>query len=226
VHQTPVKRRAFRLRRTGYSYSYIASKTGLSKSTLSDWLAEVPYRPNEHTLLTIGKARAASGERKTQIKQRSLVRARQEAESEVGVLSQRDLFMFGLGLYLGEGSKTADVVRVVNSDPDVIRSAIAWFKSLGVVKKQFTITIHLYPDSNVKECLQFWSGATTIPLDQFSKPQIDRRRNKKTYKAGKLPYGTAHLGVRSGGRKEFGVFFSRKILGWMDSTMRKAATRV
>lgn len=226
MHKTSVKEKVFQLRHAGYSYSHIASQTGLSKSTLSDWLAEVPYHPNKHTLDTIGKARATSGEIKTQIKQRSILKARQEAESDIGTLSKRDLFMFGIGLYLGEGSKTANVVRVVNSDVSVIRLAIAWLESLGVLRNQFRMTIHLYPDSDVNKCLQFWSEATTIPLDQFAKPQIDRRKNKKANKEGKLPYGTAHLGVRSGGRKEFGVFFLRKILGWIDSATRKAIMRV
>ena len=226
MHKIPVREKVFQLRGAGYSYSYIASQTGLSKSTLSDWLAEVPYRPNRYTLNTIGKARAASGEVMAQIRQRSILKAKQEAKSEIGTLNKRDLFMFGLGLYLGEGSKTDDIVRVVNSDIGVIRLAIAWFKSLGVLRHQFGVTLHLYPDSNVEKCLQFWSEATTIPLGQFAKPQIDRRRNKKAYKAGKLPYGTAHLGVKSGGRKEFGAFFSRKILGWIDSAMKKSTMRV
>ncbi|MDO8521776.1 MAG: hypothetical protein Q7S08_00625 [bacterium] len=225
MHKVSVREKVFKLRHAGYSYSYIAAQTGLSKGTLSDWLADVPYHPNEHTLVTIGKARATSGEKKTQIKQQSLLKARQDAENEINRLSKRDLFMFGIGLYLGEGSKTANVVRVVNSEVNVIRLAIAWFMSLGVLKNQFGITLHLYPDSSVRKCLQFWSEATTIPLDQFAKPQIDRRRNKKLNKAGKLPYGTAHLSVKSGGRKEFGVFFSRKILGWIDSAMRKAIMR-
>jgi transcriptional regulator with XRE-family HTH domain len=225
MHKVSVREKVFNLRHAGYSYSYIASQTGLSKGTLSDWLAEVPYHPNAHTLDTIGKARTASGEAKTQIKQRSLLKAREEAVNEIGDLSNRDLFMFGIGLYLGEGSKTANVVRVVNSDVNVIRLAIAWFKSLGVLNNQFGVTLHLYPDSNVKKCLQFWSEATTIPLGQFAKSQIDRRTNKKLSRAGKLPYGTAHLSVKSGGRKEFGVFFARKILGWIDSAMRKAIMR-
>src|SRR3989344_2219093 len=225
MHKVSVREKVFKLRHAGYSYSYIASQTGLSKGTLSDWLAEVPYYPNKHTLDTIGKARAISGEIKTQIKQRSLLKARQEAENEIGSLNKRDLFMFGIGLYLGEGSKTANVVRVVNSEVSVIRLAIAWFKSLGVSRNQFGITLHLYPDSDVKKCLQFWSEATTIPLGQFAKSQIDRRRNKKLDRAGKLPYGTAHLSVKSSGRKEFGVFFFRKILGWIDSAMKKAVMR-
>lgn len=226
MYKPSVRENVFKLRKEGYSYSYIAAQSGISKGTLSDWLADVSYNPNQYTIDTIGKARAVSGKVKTEIRQRSLLQAREEAEKDIAVMSHRDLFMFGIGLYLGEGSKTANVVRIVNSDVDVIRLAITWFESLGVLKNQFRITIHLYPDSNVKKCLQFWSAATTIPLDQFAKPQIDWRKNKKVNRAGKLPYGTAHLSVRSNGKKEFGVFFLRKILGWIDCATRKAIMRV
>lgn len=219
MHSATNKQKAVDLRRRGNSYSYISSHTGVSKSTLSDWLASIPYEPNEKTILRIGKARAASGAKKSLIKRKSFEEAKRQALEEIIGVSTRDLMMFGLGLYLGEGAKTAGIVRIVNSDPKVIQLAIAWFLSLGIQKKQFAPRIHLYPDSNVQESLQFWSGATTIPLSQFHKPHVDRRVNKKLKKHGKLPFGTLHLGVRSGGKKEHGVFFSRKIQAWNDQVL-------
>jgi hypothetical protein len=168
----------------------------------------------------VGKAIAASNARKTKIRQDETERVRQAAFLDIGKMSKRDLFMFGLGLYLGEGAKTHDITRVVNSDPNVICLAIAWFNELGMSKEQFLIRLHLYPDSNIEKSLQFWSRATTIPRSQFAKVQIDVRKNKKVYKAGKLPYGTAHLSVRSMGRKEFGVVLARKIQAWTDEVAR------
>jgi lambda repressor-like predicted transcriptional regulator len=44
------KEKALELRKAGFSYSYISAKTGLSKSTLSYQLAQVPYTPNKKTL--------------------------------------------------------------------------------------------------------------------------------------------------------------------------------
>ena len=85
---------------------------------------------------------------------------------------------------------------------------------LGVEKKQLRIRLHLYPDSDTKQCLQFWSRTTSIPVSQFQKPQIDTRIDKKAKKRRKLPFGTVQLSVRSGGRKEYGVLFSRKIQLW------------
>lgn len=139
---------------------------------------------------------------------------------DIGEVSRRDLFMFGLGLYLGEGSKTHDITRIVNSDSNVILLAIAWFHGRGVSREQFFLTVHLYPDSDVEKSLQFWSRTTTIPRSQFGKVQIDTRLNKKRSMAGKLPYGTAHLTIRSSGRKEFGVVFARKIQAWNDEVAR------
>ena len=225
MHKPSTREIALTLRRKGFAYSHISEKTGLSKSTLSEWLSKIPYTPNQQTVKRVGKAIAASNARKTQIRQEETEKVRQAAFLNIGDMSSRDLFMFGLGLYLGEGSKTQDITRVVNSDPDVICLAIAWFHGLGVWREQFTIRIHLYPDSNIEESLQFWSRATTIEKDQFSKVQIDRRTNKKKNRAGKLPHGPAHLTVRSLGRKEFGVVLSRKIQAWTDEVARVVKTR-
>ncbi|MBU6323644.1 hypothetical protein KGQ55_03085 [Patescibacteria group bacterium] len=212
---------AIELRRTGYAYSHISRVTGISKSTLSDWLSDVPYTPNSETVDRIGKAVAAANARKTLLKQETTRLIHNAAAGEVGRVSERDLFMFGLGLYLGEGSKTGDVTRVVNADPEVIRLAIVWFKSLGVETAQFLLTLHLYPDSDAKECLQFWSKTTTIPVRQFGKVQVDTRKNKRAFKRGKLPYGTAHLSVRGLGRKKYASAFARRIKGWTNAVTKE-----
>ena len=222
MHRAELKELVVALRKSGYSYSLIARKTNLSKSTLSGWLTDIEYTPNKETLELLGKARAASSESKARIRRASIAQAQQEASKEIRSLSKKDLFMFGLGLYLGEGSKTMNQVRIVNADPNVIRLMVCWFKSLGVKTNQFAPRLHLYPDSDLEKSLQFWSQMTTIPDTQFMRPLIDRRTDKKAKKQGKLPYGTLHLGVRSNGRKEFGAFFARKIQAWNNQVLKKA----
>ncbi|HEY4474153.1 MAG TPA: helix-turn-helix transcriptional regulator [Candidatus Paceibacterota bacterium] len=221
MHTIGIRKQAFELRKKGYSYSYISKHTGLSKSTLSDWLAAELYTPNEETIEKIGKARAISIQKAIQKKQMSFQTAKNIAQKEIKSVSRRDLFMFGLGLYLGEGAKTADIVRVVNADPRVIKISIEWFKLLGVTTEQFAPRLHLYPDSSIEECLQFWSLETTIPISQFQKSSIDWRTNKKAIKHGKLPYGTLHLGIRALGRPDYGSFFSRKILALIEGAYEK-----
>jgi hypothetical protein len=221
MHTKSVRELAIQLRTQGYSYPYISKATHISKSTLSGWLAEVPYVPNAVTIESFGKARAIAGQKKAEKKQQELQHIRKTARAEIGSVSERDLLLFGLGIYLGEGSKTHNVTRITNSDPNIIRSALAWFRMLGVTKKQLAPRIHLYPDSNEETCLLFWSRTTNIPVSQFQKSQIDRRTGKKSKKKGKTPYGTLHVGVRSCGKKEHGVFFFRKIQAWNEAVVKE-----
>jgi hypothetical protein len=215
--------KAIELRKKGYSYSYIKSQISVSKGTLSEWLSAVPYKANEEMLSKMKKARDASAFAKKQSKQESFDKAKIEGEKDIGTLSTRDFFMLGIGLYLGEGAKTGEDIRIINSNPAIIYLAIAWFKrSCGLSDEHFRIRLHLYPDSNVDECLSFWSKTTNIHISRFYKTQIDLRKDKKLSNKAKLPYGTAHLSVRSNGKKEFGVFLARKIKVWMDLVLKNA----
>ncbi len=71
-------------------------------------------------------------------------------------------------------------------------------------------------DNDIKEALFYWSQAVGIPLAQFQQTQVDTRVGKKVSKRGKLPFGTAHLSIKSMGNKDFGVFLARKINAWID----------
>lgn len=214
------KLRSVELRKAGHSYNYISRALGISKSTLSDWLADVPYVPNEETIRRIGVARAASGEAKSKIRRESLFLARKEARRELGKVSRRDIFILGLGLYIGEGSKSYEITRFVNADPAVLNLMIRWFtQALGLPKENLRIRMHLYPDCDEKKSLQYWSKMTTIPLSQFQKSSFDRRTDKKASKSGKLLHGTAHLSLKSFGEKRFGVFLFRKIAAWSEMAL-------
>jgi hypothetical protein len=225
MHAISTKDLAIKLRKEGYPYPYISQQTGLSKSTLSGWLSEVPYTPNQETIEAYGKARAAAGEQKAKLRQLSIESIQQNVAAEIGELSDRDLFMLGLGLYLGEGAKKQGVV-VTNADVEVIKLSMAWFYSLGLTREHFRLKIHLYPDSNIEECLQFWSRETTIPMSQFGKTQIDTRTDKRKYNNRKLPYGTAHLVILRLDKKEYGVLLARKIKAWICHAMKEAIKRV
>ncbi|MSU73779.1 hypothetical protein EXS56_01425 [Candidatus Kaiserbacteria bacterium] len=211
------KVRAKELREAGNSFSFIARTVGASKSTVSVWLANVPYTPNSETLARIGMARAASGAAKNKQKIESIEAAKKEAAKDIGRLSKRDLFLIGLGIYIGEGSKTDTMVRVVNSNPHTMCFMVKWFTEIfRIPKENLRLRLHIYPDSREAECLQFWSKMTTIPKSQFRKTHVDRRQNKRASKYGKLLYGTAHLTANAMGEKRFGVFLKRKIDAFMD----------
>ncbi len=211
----------FSLRKEGYSYNMIAAKTGISKGTLSEWLSRMPYVPNEEVKARIGKARTASVQVQRKRKLQSLALAKEISAKDIPTLTKGDLLMLGLGVYIGEGSKTGGITRVVNSNPLVIRLTLRWFKEIfGVSSRNFKVRIHLYPDSNITETLLYWSRQLGIPLTQFQTSQVDTRTGKKAFKKGKLPFGTAHVTVQSLGKPEHGVFLQRRINAWIERVMR------
>ena len=206
-----LKDKAISLRKSGYSYNLILKEVPVSKSTLSLWLRNIPFTPNQEVRNRIKGAALEIGRYKTKNKQLSLEKTKYKAIDKLGYLSKRDLFILGIGIYIGEGSKTTHNVRVVNSDPRLIVASIRWFEEFfNVPKENFSLAIHLYPDNNIEKSLNFWSEITGIPLKQFGKTQIDKRK-KNVKKDGMLKHGTAHLSVRGCGREDLGVNLHRTI---------------
>lgn len=217
------KKHAIRLRKAGYSYSDILKEVSVSKSTLSSWLSDIKYRPNREVVNRVGKSRLIAAKRKVKEKEQSIKRAQKIAKKDIGSITKRDLFMLGIGLYIGEGAKTQNIVRIINSDPEVIKLAIKWFTEVcNLSIENFRLAIHLYPDNNISSSLNFWAEQTGIPREQFGKVQVDRRTSKKKGKRGKLQNGTAHLTIRANGEKNFGTFLSRRIGFWMKCAMDKS----
>jgi len=212
-----LKEKALVLRKKGYSYRIINQKLHVSKSTLSNWLSRVPFTPNDEVIKKVGSAKLKSALYKQHLKFESIRSASQEARKDIGLLSKRDLFLLGIGLYLGEGEKSFENVRIVNSDPKIIRLAARWFREIcAAPKENFRPSIHLYPDSSEEKALQFWSHILEVPVSQFGKTIIDRRLNKSPLKRRKLPHGTLHLRIASKGNTNLGVYLHRKIQGWME----------
>jgi len=205
------------LRAQGFSYGMISEKLGLSKSTLSDWLREIPYQPNKQVIERIGFAKLKSAQHKRQQRMNEIKEMKTLAKKEIGEINNRDLLMLGIGLYLGEGSKINESIKLINSDPKIIRLAIKWFKNVCKLENEnFVPSVHSYPDNNIKQILIFWSKVTGIPINRFGKTQIDGRENKLSKKKNKLPYGTLHLQIKSCGKKQFGRLLHRKIMGWIE----------
>ena len=219
----PLKQNAIKLRKAGYSYNMISKELNIAKSTLSNWLTNIPFVPNKEVLQRVGEAKLKSALYKQRIKFENITRMKDEAAKEVGKLSSRDLFMLGIGLYLGEGSKSHEEVRIVNTDPIIIKLGIKWLMEFGGVRKEhLRVAVHGYPDHDINKLVNFWSKELHIPVKYFIKTQIDTRLNKSTLKRRKLPYGTAHIYVRGGGTLLWGVRnLHRKIMGWIETTTKQ-----
>lgn len=217
-----LKERAVEYRKKGFSYNIISEKLGLAKSTLSNWLSEIPYKPNREVKKRIKLAHLKVGQLKHDQRIIDIKKMKDLAKKELGRLTKRDLWLLGIGLYLGEGTKFNESIRIINSDPETIKIAIKWFRDIcGLKNENFAPSVHLYPDNNIQETINYWSRITGISKKQFSKTQIDRRINKSDRKRRKLLYGTLHLHIKSCRKKEFGRTLHRRITGWIEAALNQ-----
>jgi len=215
-NRNKIRVEAQKLRDVGYSYNMINKELGVVKSTLSNWFKDRPFTPNKEVLKRIQYGPIKAAEKNHNRKVREIKELKELGSKEIGILTKRDLWLLGLGLYMGEGSKSYETIRIINSDSDVIKLAIKWFKEIcGVTNRNITVAVHLYPDNNVNICLRFWSRVTHLPLSRFRKTQIDTRKNKSITKKRKLPYGTAHITIVSKNDPEKGVRLYRRLNGWI-----------
>ncbi|MBI4037184.1 helix-turn-helix domain-containing protein [Candidatus Daviesbacteria bacterium] len=194
-----LRQKATKLRLQGYTYGQIKRELNLAKSTLSDWLKNLPLP--ENTLKQLSKNRKISRdiriERFRQTCKKSWIsRLSQILESqgeEILPLTVKELFLAGVFLYWGEGSKQRGVVTISNTDPRVIKFALYWMiKALKVPKERIRIRLHLYSDMNLKEETDFWSQVLDIPHSQFKSPYVKKTTRKGlTYKS--FGHGTCNI---------------------------------
>ncbi len=182
------KQKALIMRKKGMSYSQIKEKLGISKSTLSGWLYNMP--------LSIKRIRELRADNPVRIERyRNTMRAKRESRlkavydkvsKDISSFSKRDLFLAGLFLYWGEGTKAQkNSVTLTNTNPAMLKFFIKWLKLLGIKKKYLKVKLHLYSDMNIKESTNFWSKELKIPISQFRKPYIKTTKLKSiSYKNG------------------------------------------
>lgn len=179
------KAEALTLRKKGMSYSAIKEKLGVSKSTLSYWLGDLPLSREQ-----INELRAHSPKRIE--KYRNTMRVKREKRmnavyevigQDLNILTKREIFVAGFFLYWGEGGKTKTYsITFSNTDPSMIRFYLRWVKQLGVPDKKVKVRLHLYTDMNIEEKIKFWVKTINVTEEQFTQPYI------KSSKASNLKY--------------------------------------
>ncbi len=211
--------RALELRRQGWSYKMITTELGVNKSTLSGWLRNEP-RPDpvkgvavvRSQLARVRSAATKSARHLSQISDLQLKAASEIQEMLGDNLSDRELFIAGLMLYWGEGSKTQDNITLANTDPQIIRLFVVWVeRCLGVPRQQLGLRVYLYPDSDVEAAESYWAEVAGVSKDQFKKAQVDTRTDKVAKKHGTLKFGTVHVRVSGTGNTDL----HRRIMGWL-----------
>jgi transcriptional regulator with XRE-family HTH domain len=180
---------ARRLRAAGRTLQQIADELGVSKSSVSLWVRDVPF--------TASKRRYGPQARFHPWKERRL---REIAECDlrgaerVGQLSEEAFFAAGVALYAGEGSKTDHAVMFANTDERMIRFFCTWLRRFFEVDEaRLRVRVYLHEGLDLVAAQRFWAEATGVPLSQFGKPY--RAKADPTIRKAKHEHGCCYVSI-------------------------------
>lgn len=205
---------AFKLRKEGKSYRQIQKELGVSRSTLCDWFRNEEWsthikksNSNKNIILSIERLRLLQEERNRMLLDK-YIKVELEAEKEFSVYKKEPLFMAGLMIYAGEGDKKhGNCSRISNSEFYLHQIFIKFSeKYLDIKRENIKVGLILYPDLEVRACLEKWSQELNITELNFYKTQIIKGKEKTK----KLQYGVGISIISST------VVVKKKILKWLE----------
>lgn len=210
-----LKEKALELRRKGFSYKEIQHEVPVSKDTLSRWLRDIELTDEQKQTLIDKKLNgqkrgsviaAENKKRKREEKIRAIYGS---AKKDLGKISVRDNFIFGLALYAGEGGKTDGKGAFTNSNPYFIKYMTWWFKTYcGLQSENLKGAIWIHEENNALKAKGFWSNLTGIPVSNFHKSYIVRKNKKTKFRKNIHQYGVFSI-------RFYNSDMQRKILGWI-----------
>jgi hypothetical protein len=188
--------KAIEMRMRGMSYSQIRQQLGVSKSSLSLWLKDYPLSEERIRALRDFSAQRIERCRETKARKREARErnAYERVTRDIGSLSDREIFLCGLFLYWGEGSKTTyTTVSLSNTDPSVLLFFLRWMTVLGVPRDKLRVHLHLYADMDISQEIRYWSHVLNLPVSSFRKPYVKASdRSTLTYTQ-RFVHGTCNI---------------------------------
>ena len=212
-----LRARARQLREQGLAYNQIAAELGVSKSSVSLWVRDLP-RPERLGYEECCR-RVAEGVRRYWAAERHAREAQREATSaaaaaEIGTLTKRELLIAGAIAYWCEGAKNKphhrqDRVIFTNSEPGLIMFFLRFLDAADVGRDRLIYRVQIHESADVAAAEQFWLALTGAAPDQFRRTTL-KRHNPKTVRknVGSNYRGCLRLDVR----QSSGLY--RQIEGW------------
>lgn len=194
------------LRKKGHTHSEIVSILKIPKSTVSWWAAKANLTQRQKDKIlkkSRGKWRKAITKfNKVNAKVRSdearAIRdaATNKAKKKIKTISKKELLLIGSSLFWAEGTKSHRYhLCFANSDSEIIRIMMRFFREIcDIPNEKIKGLVHIYPQLDYREVLNFWTRITNLPKENFYRPQTQiSRASKRKRNSNTLPYGTLHL---------------------------------
>jgi hypothetical protein len=216
------------LRRRGLDYNRIAAGLGVSKSSVSLWVRDLP-RPARLSYEEC-RRRQAEGVRRYWDAERGVREAEREAvravaAAGIGALSDREVLIAGAIAYWCEGAKskphrTAERVIFVNSDPGLIAFFLRFLDVAGVARERVTYRVQIHETADAEAAQGFWVAITGADPAQLRRPSLKRHNPRTARKnTGDDYHGCMRLDVS----RSAGLY--REIEGWVRAAVSSQDTQ-
>jgi hypothetical protein len=185
-----LRARARELRLQGLDYDEIVAQLGVSKSSVSLWVRDLP-RPPRLAPEECAK-RAAEGARRYWTAERPVRAARRAAAhavaaASIGDLTDREILIAGAVGYWCEGAKNkphrrTDRVIFANSDPELISFFLLFLDTAGISRSDLAFQLQIHETADVESAKRFWVTLTRAQPEQFHKVSLKQHNPLTTRK--------------------------------------------
>ncbi|GAA4688347.1 hypothetical protein GCM10023347_50150 [Streptomyces chumphonensis] len=207
-----LREEARRLRRQGRRYPEIAAELGVSKSSVSLWVRDLPKPPPDLDRLSrMREARWAPHRERTAALRRA---TRAAASGEIGELTDRELLLVGVGLYWAEGAKSKpyrlrEEVVFVNSDAGMVRVYLAWLRMLGIGPERLQYRVMIHETADVGAAERYWADLVGVTVADLERTTLKTHRPRtRRLNVGEGYHGCLAVRVRKA------ADLYRRIEGW------------
>lgn len=178
---------ARRLRAENRTLADIAEQLGVSKSSVSLWVRDVPFTPSTRRYGPQRRPHPAQ-ERKF----REIDECNQLGSDLLGVLDEEAFLAAGVALYAGEGTKRDGSVVFSNTDDRMMSFFCAWLRAFFEIDEcRLRMRVYLHEGLDLGIAEDHSSEITGIPLVQFRRAY--RAPSDATIRHNKHEYGCAYV---------------------------------
>jgi hypothetical protein len=210
------------LREQGLAYNEIAAELGVSKSSVSLWVRDLP-RPEPLNYEAFRERHVAGVRRwwaaERQVREARRVAARAAAATEIGELNDREIIIAGAVAYWCEGAKNKpdrryDRVVFTNSDAGLSVLFLRFLDAAGINRDRLIYQVQIHESADVRAAQEYWLSVTGADPVQFRRPTL-KQHNPRTVRTntGEEYHGCLRIEVRRSSE------LYRKIEGWATATM-------
>lgn len=181
-----VRAKARELRLQGMTYDQIQVELGCSKSSISLWVRDLP-KPAPRTREEASAIAKRGWEVILQRREQERREVKCAAQDKIGSLSQRELFLLGVGLYWAEGTKDKpharrERVAFVNSDPGMIQVFLAWLALMDIAPTRLRFHVMIHESADVSSAERYWADLTGTDVSAFGKTTLKKHNPRTTAK--------------------------------------------